>query len=466
MKKVLLIVIPSIIFIIGIVLLFIFVIMDDIKVSLNGDNPVNLSVGQEYIDLGFSITNHNKELKKDTYIFETQNNIDKNTLGNYTYTYKIKFKNKEYYLERTINVIDDIKPEITTFLETITRDFCTKNNTEEFKYSIIDNYDGDITENAITEEIDDKFIISGEDSSKNKSTIEIPITYTKEPSPTFSLNGNSKVYVLLNGTYNESGAVYKDGCGNVIEKNISTSGSVDTSKTGEYIVTYSTEDMDDIKRTVVVYENKIKYGNNKTIYLTFDDGPGVYTKKILDTLAKYNVKATFFVTAQFGGYLYLIKNEHDSGHSVGVHTLTHQWDVYSSVDAYINDFNKMNDIVEQYTGSRSRIFRFPGGSSNTISRRYQTGVVSQIASRMTSDGYVYFDWDVDSTDAAGASSTQVYNRVVNGVQSCSKCIVLMHDIKSSTANALDNILSTLTQNGYTFGTLSTSSPTVHHTIVN
>ena len=126
----------------------------------------------------------------------------------------------------------------------------------------------------------------------------------------------------------------------------------------------------------------------------------------------------------------------------------------------------MNDDILKYTGSRSRIFRFPGGSSNTISRNYARGVVKAIASRMTSDGYVYFDWDVDSGDAAGASRSKIYNNVVNGVKKCSKCVVLMHDIKPNTVNELDNILKTLTSKGYKFGTLSVNSPTMHHSIAN
>ena len=204
----------------------------------------------------------------------------------------------------------------------------------------------------------------------------------------------------------------------------------------------------------------------KTIYLTFDDGPGQYTQKILNVLAKYDVKATFFVTNQFPKYVYLIKNEKEAGHAVAVHTYTHNYNVYRSVDTYVSDFNKMNNLIEKYTGSKSNIFRFPGGSSNTVSRSYAKGVVKKIANKMTSMGYKYFDWDVSSGDASGASRSAIYKNVVNGASKCSKCVILMHDIKSNTANELDNILKTLTSKGDRFGTLNSSSPTVHHTIVN
>ena len=126
----------------------------------------------------------------------------------------------------------------------------------------------------------------------------------------------------------------------------------------------------------------------------------------------------------------------------------------------------MNSVIEKYTGAKSKIFRFPGGSSNTVSRSYAKGVVKQIANKMLNDGYQYFDWDVSSGDAAGAGRSKIYQNVVNGVKSCSRCIVLMHDIKATTANELDNILKTLTASGYRFAPLTINSPTVHHKIAN
>ena len=77
------------------------------------------------------------------------------------------------------------------------------------------------------------------------------------------------------------------------------------------------------------------------------------------------------------------------------------------VETYMKDFNDMNNIIEKYTGKRSKIFRFPGGSSNTVSRGYSTGVVKAIASKTSELGYVYFDWNVDSNDAGGASRDQI-----------------------------------------------------------
>ena len=85
---------------------------------------------------------------------------------------------------------------------------------------------------------------------------------------------------------------------------------------------------------------------------------------------------------------------------------------------------------------------------------------------MSRRGNVYFDWNVESGDAAGYSSDGIYYRVINGVNNCDYCVVLMHDIKPTTADALDSILYTLTRRGYTFATLDVNSPTAHHKIAN
>ena len=348
------------------------------------------------------------------------------------------------------------------------RDFCSKKDKVELTYNALDNYDGDITDRVIKTEDEDFIYLDVTDNNGNNQKISVPITYTKKPNPTFKLVGNSTVYVAYNTTYSDSGATYKDGCGNTLSDKITVSGSVDTKTLGEYKITYTLK-KETLTRKVIVYNPSNITDNSpgeKIIYLTFDDGPGPYTQKILDTLAKYNVKATFFVTHQNGSYVYLMQKEHEQGHVVAAHSYTHNYNIYRSVDTYLADFNKINDDIERYTGKRSQLFRFPGGSSNTVSRSYAKGVVKAIASRMTQDGYIYFDWDVDSTDAAGGSRSSIYNHVVSGASWCKKCVVLMHDVKYNTAYELDNILKTLTSKGYKFGTLNVSSPTAHHTIVN
>ncbi len=445
------------------ILIMLIVKLNKIEVSLNGNEKIKLEVSTSYEEPGIIVKKGFKNVESDKYKIETDTTLDINKIGEYEKNYKIKYNNKTYELKRIIEVKDTTKPEININLEKIERDYCTKNNLEELKYSAIDNYDADISEKIKVEEINDELILKVSDSSGNETEKKLKINYTEKPADKFFKNGNDIVYIALNNPYNEEGAQLTDGCGNPKEADIKISGNVNTSQVGDYIITYELEGYEPLTRKVNVYE--IHY-EPKTIYLTFDDGPGYYTKSILDTLNKHNVKATFFVTNQFPDYQGLIADEYNSGHTVAVHTYSHNYNVYSSVDTYINDFNQMNEIIKNYTGNYSNQFRFPGGSSNTISKNYANGVVSQIASEMTRRGYIYYDWNVDSTDAAGSWTETIYNNVVNGTNNCTSCVVLMHDIKQPTAESLDRIITTLKARGYTFAPLTPGCITAHHGINN
>ena len=445
----------------------VWLIYGKVEIRLNGNERITATVLKDYHDAGITVTKNDEVLLPDKYEIKEENNVDTSTLGEYKILYDVDYHGRKFHVERIVEIVDDVEPEIEVTKESIVRDYCSKKDLDTLDYKVIDNYDGDLTDDAMVKEEDDNYIITVTDKSGNTKSVTIPITYTEKPSNIFKLNGYASYYVTKGSNYQDAGVTYTDGCGKKID-DVQITGKVDTSNTGEYTISYIAEGKT-LSRKVTVYNPNAGANigtGEKIIYLTFDDGPGAYTEKVLETLAKYNVKATFFVTHQFAGYVPLIKKEYEQGHVVAVHSYTHNWNIYTSVDAYVNDFNKMNDDIEKYTGARSKLFRFPGGSSNTISRNYSIGVVRAIASYMNDNGYVYFDWDVDSGDAAGASRNQIYNNVVSGAGWCSKCVVLMHDIKPNTVNELDNILNTLTSRGYKFGTLSTYSPTMHHSIAN
>ena len=145
----------------------------------------------------------------------------------------------------------------------------------------------------------------------------------------------------------------------------------------------------------------VQYGTvavtEKTCYLTFDDGPSDNTLKILDILDKYKVKATFFVMGT--GKLSYVKKIHDAGHTVALHTYSHDYSkIYRSQKAYFEDLEKIGAAVKKYTGEDAKVIRFPGGSSNTVSRSYCKGIMTALSKETANRGYVYFDWNVDSTD--------------------------------------------------------------------
>ena len=205
----------------------------------------------------------------------------------------------------------------------------------------------------------------------------------------------------------------------------------------------------------------------RVVYLTFDDGPGPYTSKLLDVLAEYNVKATFFVTAANPKYYDMIAREVNEGHSVGVHSYSHNYKtIYSSEEAFFNDFNAMEEIIYEQTGSYTQLCRFPGGSSNTVSN-FNPGIMSRLTEALTDMGYKYFDWNVSSGDAGETTKTDVViSNIESGCRGMKASVVLQHDIKDFSVNAVESVIIWGLQNGYTFRALDMSSPDAHHGVNN
>ncbi|MBQ3413666.1 polysaccharide deacetylase [Candidatus Saccharibacteria bacterium] len=203
------------------------------------------------------------------------------------------------------------------------------------------------------------------------------------------------------------------------------------------------------------------------IYLTFDDGPGPYTAELLDVLKQYGVKATFFVTG--AGDDALIAREYKEGHAVGLHTFSHNYAyIYSGVDNFLADLAQVGERVKNITGSESKLMRFPGGSSNTVSRRYdgRTRIMSKLAAEVEAQGYAYFDWNVDSGDAGGAKTTDaVVARVTSGLKEGPN-VVLQHDVKDFSVAAVEDIIKYGLSNGFLFAALDTGSFNAHHGINN
>ena len=187
---------------------------------------------------------------------------------------------------------------------------------------------------------------------------------------------------------------------------------------------------------------------SKKVYLTFDDGPSIYTKEILDILKRYNVKATFFVTGMsaplYDEYLQRIL---DDGHSLGIHTYSHVYrDVYESLESFQADFNKMRDYIKQQTGEDIKLYRFPGGSGNKV---VSVQTRDQIIEWLKEEGITYYDWNISSGDAENRilSAETIANNCIEGVKKCNTAIVLLHDAggKKSTVEALPLIIEGINQ---------------------
>lgn len=458
-----------------IILLFlsIFALSKDKKIyfSLNGKDYIEINIGEEYEEEGYKALYCTKNLKlfcediTDLVEITKNNDEQKNKL---LIIYKINYKNEKEVLNRVIISKDLESPNIVVDEEQNT---CQNKNIEENKYRAFDNVDGDITDKVLVEKKDNKVFYSVSDSAGNKRVIYKDINNIDYEKPSIKLNGNKKVYLFLNQEYKEKGYLANDNCDGDLTKEVKISNNIDNTKPGEYKITYSVTDSfgntSTIDRTIVVYKDTgTVEKNGKVVYLTFDDGPCVYTDEILKVLDKYNVRATFFVTNQFSNYKDLIKKEYESGHTVAVHTYSHNYkSIYSSLDAYINDFNEMNAIIYEQTGEYSNLFRFPGGSSNTVSR-FNRGVVTQIANKMTELGNIYFDWNIDSNDTRYIDANKIFESVIHNIDKFDESVVLMHDVKQANIESVDKILKYGLDNGYTFLPLTNESFTAHHGINN
>lgn len=346
---------------------------------------------------------------------------------------------------------------------------------QEEGFTATDNYDGDITSKIKRTEDKNVITYTVSDSSGNKTSVQRTIEYNDGIAPTITLNGDSDITIKAGTRFEDPGCTAKDSHGNDISDSVSVSDNISTYRAGTYTITYSVTDKfgneTSIDRTVTVEAVKqtaTTSSGNKVVYLTFDDGPGAHTQQLLDILDKYNVKVTFFVTNVNSGYENMIAKEAAAGHTVAIHSASHDYKkIYSSVDAYFADLNEMSDIIYAQTGQRPKLIRFPGGSSNTVSLKYCSGIMTTLTKAVTDQGYKYFDWNVSSGDAGGTTSTEeVYQNVVNGMKSHNVSVVLQHDIKGFSVNAVERIIQWGLANGYTFLPLTTSTEDVHHGVNN
>lgn len=382
-----------------------------VDVILNGDSEITLEYGESYTEPGADARLYGRWIHKNGKQLElvTRGSVDDKTVGSYTVKYSAS-QNKLYgEVTRTVNVVDTKLPELT-------------------------------------------------------------------------LEGNKEISIIRGNEYKEPGFKAYDNYDGDITDKVTVTGEVNTDKAGSYTLTYEIKDSSGnsqkAERTVTVKNPVVKQSvtaaepptvnpGAKTVYLTFDDGPCAYTAKLLDILAKYNVKATFFVTNNNPSYNYLFKRMVDEGHAIGIHTATHNYkQIYASEEAFYNDLYKMQDIIKEQTGVTTMLTRFPGGSSNMVSS-FNSGIMTRLSQSLTEKGFRYFDWNVTSGDADETTSTsQVAQNVINGMASHSVSVVLQHDIKNFSVNAVEQIIQWGLANGYTFKACDMTSPTCHHGINN
>jgi peptidoglycan/xylan/chitin deacetylase (PgdA/CDA1 family) len=319
------------------------------------------------------------------------------------------------------------------------------------------------------------------DSSGNETTVQRVIERTDVTKPIITLKGDESITIKAGTAYAEPGYQATDNVDGDITDKVTITGSVNIYHADTYKLTYTVTDSygntGTAERTVIVEPIKqpaTVYPDSKVVYLTFDDGPRGQTMRLLEILKKYNVKATFFVV-DTGNYK-TMKAITDAGHAIGMHSVTHDYNkIYASEEAFFNDLYKMQSIIKNATGVTTTLMRFPGGSSNAVSR-FNPGIMTRLTKAVTDQGFQYFDWNASSGDAGGVSGTraektaQVVQNVMDDVtknfKSRNYAIVLQHDTYDYSVDAVEEIIVRCLNEGYSFQILTPSSPTAHHQVNN
>jgi len=462
-----------------------------VQVQMNGQQEITVEYGDTFTDPGAEATFCGTLLARNPrdVTVSVSGAVDDTKLGTYELTYSA-----EYVLDflvgklvfqdtctRNVVVVDTCAPEIVLVSSPDAYTLPTETYKEE-GFTATDNYDGDLTALVERSETAEQITYKVTDTAGNVTEVVRKIVYDDPIPPEITLVGDNIVVLLQGAAYTESGFSAVDNCAGDITDRVKVTGEVDINRLGSYTLEYTvTDDYDNtttVTRTVNVSDIPQVPGlphtqyqtpaapNGKVVYLTFDDGPCQYTPKLLDVLDKYGVKATFFVV--YADNAALLSRMASSGHTVAMHSATHDYaTIYSSEDAYFNDLYIVQSKIAAAIGYKPMMLRFPGGSSNTVSRSYCSGIMTQVTQKLKNMGYRYFDWNVDSRDVSGAdTANKVYYNVVSGIYNNTVSFVLQHDIRSQSVDAVEKIIQWGLANGYTFLPLSMDSPPCEHRINN
>ena len=475
--------------------------------SLKGKKQITVSSLEEFKEPGFKAwDSHEGNLTKQVVITETP--LEKGFGKLIRYTISDASGNQSTQVRR-VQVLDKEQPLLqlqgkTSYILPPGKPF------EEPGYTVWDSLEGDLTQQVKVEILpgatshENTYLYTVKDSFGNTASAQRLVIHKDMIPPVISLQGSASLTLEFGQAYQEAGALATDNLEGDISSRIQTEGYVNVNQAGSYTIQYSVTDSygnsASASRQITVKAKprppapapqqtqastktqtktqtsaagssapaQPKVSGKRIVYLTFDDGPYQYTEQLLNILAKYNVKATFFVTAAFSQYSHLIGREAREGHTVAMHTATHTAAImYKDDESFFKDMAAIEKLIVKQTGQQPWLLRFPFGSSNILTRNLNVGIMTRLTKEVVARGYRYTDWNVESGDGAGTlNSEQVFQNVVNGIAKTPISVVLMHDVQPATIQAIESIIQWCLNNGCTLLPITPDTADIHHEVYN
>ena len=447
-----------------------------LTIRLLGETQQRLEYGQTYEEAGAELWLYGSLFWKNGVLLEEPEiriigDVAEEDLGRK----QLRYSAQLYYLKaeatRSVHVLDTVAPVL--ILKDPEEEYLPGTAFTEPGYVATDNYDGDLTDRVVRMEEPGQIVYAVTDRSGNPTVVTRELPGFDPRPPEITLEGGEDYRIRVGTMYEEPGYSASDSLDGDLTEAVTVEGETDWLTPGTYPITYRVCDSSGyetvVTRSVTVEAAErpdTEYPEEKTIYLTFDDGPGIHTQELLDVLDAYGAKATFFVVDS--GYDDLMKEIVRRGHSIGIHSVTHDYaQIYASPQAFFEDLYRMQEIIYRNTGVYTTLMRFPGGSSNAISRRYSPGIMTKLTQAVQDAGFQYFDWNVLSGDAGETTKTnEVIDYVLEGVRNNQVAVVLQHDIHYYSVAAVETILQWGNRNGYRFLPLRENSPGFHQELLN
>ena len=450
-----------------------FALMPWVHVKLAGEKTMRVEVFSDFQDPGVEDAYfENTDL---TGQVERTGTVDTAVCGTYELSYTARYGSRVETVRRTVEVVDTTAPELTLAGE----ESVTVSSEELYQepgYGAADNYDGDLTGQVQVsrKKTEDGLTLTYtvRDAAGNETVRTRTVTIKDVVAPELTLAGEAHVYLPVGAAYEEAGCSAQDDLDGDITNRVQVEGTVDTGSCGTQEIRYTACDDAGNRGEAIRYVTVYREDGENPVYLTFDDGPSSeVTEQVLDTLARNHVKATFFIVNYSDDKKPILERMIREGHTIGIHGYSHDYrTVYASDDGFMENIEKLRQRLLDDFGYDTKLFRFPGGSSNTISRDYCGGIMSRVTKRSEREGWVYFDWNVSSGDAGGngVPCDKIYHNVVDSLKPGRENVVLMHDTnaKQTTADALEHIIRTAREQGYSFLPITEETVPVHHGVNN